>query len=153
MNIQIIRTKQGFESTLASLIVNKVHRGYVLEDEDKFLNSSDPVASIKSVKVHGRTAIPVGRYKVQMTFSHRFGRDMPQLMNVPGFDGIRLHKGNYVGDTEGCPLPGKTFDQDKAGYFRVWSSGLVFDPLLNEIVQAELRKEPVWCEVSRMYKI
>jgi hypothetical protein len=59
---------------------------------------------------------------------------MPQLMNVPSFEDIRLHKGNYVGDTEGCPLPGKAFDQDKAGYFRVWSSGLVFDLLMQEIV-------------------
>ncbi|MBC3785704.1 DUF5675 family protein [Spirosoma utsteinense] len=152
MIIQIIRTKQGTESTLSSLLVNNIHRGFVLEDEDRGLNSADPLASIKSVKVYGRTAIPVGRYKVQMTYSNRFKRVMPQLMNVPGFEGIRIHSGNYTGDTLGCLLPGVRPDQDRLGYWRVWDSNVTLKPLEQEIINAELRKELIWCEVSRQYR-
>ena len=44
---------------------------------------------------------------------------MLQLMYVPGFEGIRIHKRNYVGNTDSCPLPGKSLYTDKLGYYRV----------------------------------
>lgn len=57
-------------------------------------------------KVKGATAIPRGRYRIELTHSPRFGISMPQLMDVPGFEGIRIHRGNDADDTEGCLLPG-----------------------------------------------
>lgn len=61
---------------------------------------------VEKWKVKGQTAIPVGRYEVKKTKSARFGGDMLQLMDVPGFSGIRIHAGNSAVDTEGCVLTG-----------------------------------------------
>ena len=78
---------------------------------------------------------------------------MPQLLYVPGFEGIRIHAGNYVTNTEGCLLPGINPDQDKLGYWRVWESRKTVQLLEKLIQQAANRHETVWCEMSRLYKV
>ena len=60
----------------------------------------------KRLKVKGMTAIPEGRYLMRFTYSPKFGRRLFQLMDVPLFDGIRIHSGNSVKDTQGCILVG-----------------------------------------------
>lgn len=65
--------------------------------------------------------IPEGRYQIQMQWSPRFQREMPHLQNVPNFEGILIHWGNYVKDTEGCILIGlgetqTTITQSKAAF-------------------------------------
>ena len=60
----------------------------------------------KRLKVKGMTAIPEGRYQMRFTYSPKFGKRLFQLMDVPLFDGIRIHSGNSVKDTHGCILVG-----------------------------------------------
>ena len=60
----------------------------------------------KRLKVKGMTAIPEGRYLMRFTYSPKFGKRLFQLMDVPLFDGIRIHSGNLVKDTQGCILVG-----------------------------------------------
>ena len=60
----------------------------------------------KRLKVKGMTAIPEGRYLMRFTYSPKFGKRMFQLMDVPLCDGIRIHSGNSVKDTQGCILVG-----------------------------------------------
>lgn len=64
-------------------------------------------------KVHGKTAIPAGNYKIAVTRSNRFKRDLIEIQNVPYFEGIRIHSGNTAGDSEGCPIIGDTWSGDR----------------------------------------
>lgn len=79
----------------------------MIEDRDRGLTQSMSLAEIKSKKVYGETAIPSGRYEVKMTYSPKFKRVLPLICNVPGFDGIRIHRGNTAADSLGCLLPGE----------------------------------------------
>lgn len=58
-------------------------------------------------KIYGQTAIPYGKYEVKWTYSPKYKRYMPQLMDVPNFSGIRIHSGNTAKDTLGCILVGQ----------------------------------------------
>lgn len=56
---------------------------------------------------HPKGAIPLGRYRLTLTLSPRFGRILPLLNAVPGFEGIRIHAGNKRDHTSGCILVGQ----------------------------------------------
>jgi hypothetical protein len=49
--------------------------------------------------------------------SLKFGRKLPELLNVPDRTAIRIHRGNLVKDTEGCILILVGIN-DKAGWLR-----------------------------------
>ena len=85
--------------TKGVMYANGVKLGYTCEDQDRLLESG-------AEKVKGETAIPRGKYRVIISFSNRFQRMMPEVLDVPGFAGVRIHGGNTVKDTEGCPLLG-----------------------------------------------
>lgn len=80
--------------------------GYTVEDADRGLSKDMPLEQIQSIKVKGKTAIPVGSYRVMCELSGKYGPDTPTLTGVPGFQYIRIHAGNDADDTEGCILPG-----------------------------------------------
>ena len=84
-----------------------------MEDKDRGLAQYMSVGEITKKKVYGETAIPTGKYKVTMTYSSKYKRMMPQVMNVKGFAGIRIHSGNTAKDSLGCLLFGKN---DKPGW-------------------------------------
>ena len=56
---------------------------------------------------HPKGAIPLGWYKLTLTRSPKFGRVLPLLHYVPGFEGIRIHAGNNREHTAGCILVGQ----------------------------------------------
>lgn len=94
------------------------------------------------VKKYGETAIPEGRYRVIITMSPRFRVEMPVLVAVPGFEGVRIHPGNGPGDTEGCLLPGR-YETDTG----VAKSRDAYNELSGKIREA-LTQESVWITVS-----
>jgi hypothetical protein len=57
--------------------------------------------------VYGQTAIPSGRYRLILSRSNKFKRIMPEILNIPGFTGVRMHGGNTAKDTEGCIIVSK----------------------------------------------
>jgi len=103
MNLLLKRTWPGTGCTIGELLIDGAHECYVCEDTVREVDGM-PVGSWK---IPGQTAIPRGRYEVRLTPSARFKRIMPQVMDVPGFEGIRIHSGNTAEDTEGCLLVGK----------------------------------------------
>lgn len=131
MELDLYRTDRDGVSTMGELFVDSVFECFALE----------PV--IRDVKIKGVTAIPFGRYKVIITMSPHFGRPLPLLVDVPGFDGIRIHPGDTVDDTEGCLVVGQTWGQDA-----VWNSRAAFNLLFPKIEGALGRGEPVWITVQ-----
>lgn len=99
-------------------------------------------------KIFGKTAIPLGTYEVIINKSERFsklaGHDvfMPLLVGVPGFEGVRIHPGNTEVDTEGCLLPGMTYDEKG-----VYHSQDAYHRLLPKIQAAWDIKEKIYIEV------
>ena len=157
MEIETRRIKRGYESALSEFWVNGILRGYIPEDTDRLLSADMPLEIIQAEKIYGRTAIPYSikgkPYIVGLTVSKKFGNVLwPELLNVPGYGGIRPHKGNFVIQTDGCQMPGETFDQDKLGYFRVWNSAKVFDPFKVELVAALHAGEICTWAITNGYK-
>lgn len=90
----LLRTVYTPKSTGGVLLLNDKWFGYTLEDRVR------PAG----LKVPKRTAIPAGRYKVIVTKSPRFNREMPLVLSVPNYSGVRIHGGNQHTDTDGCIL-------------------------------------------------
>ena len=107
MEILIKRTAKLNEYTIGNLYIDDQYLCNTLEDTDRGLKDSQPLLYIKSKKIFSKTAIPTGTYKVELTYSFRFKRVLPLIVGVKGFDGIRIHQGNFPKDTEGCILVGK----------------------------------------------
>lgn len=61
---------------------------------------------VRPEKVARVTAIPAGTYKLRISRSMRFKRDLPEVQSVPNYTGVRIHGGNTHENTEGCPLVG-----------------------------------------------
>lgn len=93
-------------------------------------------------KVVHETAIPAGRFRVVIDFSQRFGRMMPHILDVPGFEGVRLHSGNVAADTSGCVLVG--LGRSEQGLTR---SREAMERLLAQLAPVLARGEQVWIEV------
>jgi hypothetical protein len=87
-------------------------------------------------------AIPCGHYKVEITYSPRFQRDLP-LIDVPGRTGIRIHPANWAHQLEGCIAPGQTIEGNA-----VDNSRAAFDPLFHKIEEALYHEESVYLEVK-----
>ena len=89
-------------------------------------------------KVYGKTCIPYGTYTVRLSYSNRFRRILPEVLNVPHFLGIRLHSGNSSKDTEGCILVGTKSKGDW-----VTASRVAFNKLYKLLQTAEKNKEEI----------
>lgn len=95
MKVTVKRTFKGAEYTIGKLYIDDNYFCDTLEDTVR-----------NGTKVYGKTAIPTGKYKVKKTYSPRFKKQLPEILNVPNFSGVRIHAGNTAKDTEGCLLLG-----------------------------------------------
>lgn len=92
--------------TIGKLYIDGKYFCDTLEDKVRDTNKSGKFDNGEE-KIKGKTAIPYGTYEIKWTYSPRFKKYTPQLMNVPSFEGIRIHSGNSNTDTEGCLLLGE----------------------------------------------
>jgi hypothetical protein len=77
------------------------------EDADRGLTRTMSPEEIRKIKVPHETAIPTGVYKVIVNLSPAKRRKLPRLLDVPGFSGILIHRGNTKNDSSGCILIGE----------------------------------------------
>jgi hypothetical protein len=119
MKLLIKRFEFAKTYTIGKLYVNGIYYCYTLEDTVRF----------KGEKINGQTAIPTGTYAVIVDHSNRFKRRLPHILNVPGFEGVRIHTGNTSANTEGCILVGTTW----AGKDFIGNSKIAFDPLFDKM--------------------
>lgn len=125
MKLEIKPLLKTSKVTISELYVDGMFQCHILEDVTR--KSTDK-------KVFGATSIPAGTYKVIINISNRFKRLLPLLLDVPGYEGVRIHPGNKDADTLGCLLPG-TCDPK----FKDWvsNSRIEFDKLFNKMKGAE----------------
>lgn len=134
MKIELVRDHFTEKSTTGRLYVDDVFQCYTLED----------IARPEGVKVKGQTAIPFGEYEIIIDMSRKYQRYMPLLLNVPMFEGIRIHSGNMAEDSEGCILVGRIRKQNWIG-----ESKLAYADLFQKLKTAYTAGEKITIEITR----
>ena len=142
MELELTRSVKTNKSTIGELTVNGVFECFILEDKDRGLRKDMPISELIVMKIKTRTAIPTGRYEIVVSFSDKFQKMLPLLLDVPAFAGIRIHPGNTDANTEGCLLPGKTKSPDMIG-----SSRVAFTVLFDKI-KAAMQREKIFITVK-----
>lgn len=94
LKLDLYRYEYLEDRTFGKLFINNEYFCHTLED----------AVMPQNIKIKNETAIPIGEYEVNITFSSRFKRLMPVLKNVPNYTGIRIHGGNTPDNTSGCVL-------------------------------------------------
>lgn len=126
MKLSLIRKSRSEDFTLGELFIDGQFFCYTVEDKVRPLGE----------KVFGKTAIPAGSYKVIINMSNHFKKEMPLLLSVPGFEGVRIHSGNTAEDSEGCIIIGMVKTENGVGMSRV-----AFTKLMDKIKGKELTIE------------
>ena len=141
MNLTLKRLNLTPNYTEGELYVNGVYFCKTLEDTNRDLNKNGQFDNNEK-KVYGETCIPYGKYKVILSYSPKFKRELPEILEVPNFQGIRIHRGNKISDTLGCILCG---EKVKNGYL---SNSTPYEIKLVELFkQAKSKNEESFIEI------
>jgi hypothetical protein len=124
------------KSTIGTLWINNAFVCYTLEDCDRKLEEGN-------AKIWGKTAIPRGTYEVTIDWSDKLGGLALHVLNVPGFSGVRIHRGNRPEQTDGCILPGLDWIDDE-----VIQSTAALKIITVQVFEAILRMEKVYLQVT-----
>lgn len=107
MKLKLKRLYPKSTYTIGKLYINDKYFCDTIEDKVRDLNKDGDLNDLGETKVYGKTAIPYGTYEVEVTYSPKFKRKLPLIKNVPHFEGIRIHRGNYATDSSGCIITGE----------------------------------------------
>lgn len=150
MQLTLKRTDFTDTSTIGELSIDGIFECYILEDTDRGLKETMSLADSIKIKKKGITAIPYGTYKIVVTKSERFSKMkgkavyLPILLNIPNYEGVRIHIGNKPEDTEGCLLPARK----KSKNF-VSESTLAFNQLNDKINNALKIGDNVFINITK----
>lgn len=146
MKLKLKRIFKGKDYTIGKLYINNIYECDTLEDVDRGLTSNMSLEDIKTRKVYGNTAIPIGTYKINMNtispkFKYRvwakpYNGKLPRLENVIGYEGVLIHVGNKPEDTLGCILVGRNLIKGS-----VVNSTECFHKLMNKLLEANKNEE------------
>lgn len=131
MNLELKRFHGTEGYTAGELYIDGELFCQTLEDEER------------EEKIYSQTAIPMGKYEVIINYSPRFMKDLPLLINVPNFIGVRIHSGNTAKDTEGCILLGSDSNNKDAWLGNSRKAMERFMPLLKDA----LKRGKVWITI------
>ena len=124
MELKIKRIARKEKYTIGRLMMHDKQNGEwvriadTIEDRDRGLDQSMSEANILALKVKHQTAIPTGRYEIDMTtVSGTFAKKplykdfcqgkVPRLKYVKGFSGILIHSGTDQDSSSGCIIVGQ----------------------------------------------
>lgn len=107
MEIVVKRINFADDYTEGQLFVNGKYICDTLEDKDRNLDNYMSEDEILKRKIYGVTAIPIGRYHITIDYSYKFKKNLIHILNVKGFDGIRIHSLNEASQSLGCIGVGK----------------------------------------------
>ena len=102
MEILVHRKWNQQEYCVGRIFIDGQLCGNTLEDTDRGLSDAMDERTVRNRKIYGKTAIPRGRYTIDMeTVSPKFSKKkfymdvcqgkLPRIKNVKGFEGILLH--------------------------------------------------------------
>ncbi|MDR2409697.1 MAG: DUF5675 family protein [Bacteroidales bacterium] len=107
MKLLLKRIAKKESYTIGKLYIAGEYFCDTIEDTDRGLTQDMPFSEIKRIKVKDKTAIPVGTYRMIVNVSPSKKRLLPRLLNIPGFEGILIHRGNTEDDSSGCIIVGE----------------------------------------------
>lgn len=136
MNLFVKRNRFTSKSTIGEMFVHGALLCYTLEDTVR--KAGEP-------KVDGATAIPEGYYQCAVDYSERLKSLMVRVLNVPGFQGILIHRGNTDAETNGCLLVGTT-----PGFDTILDSVLAYAKFCRKIAEAIANKEAITIEIRNV---
>ena len=160
MKVELVRIYNCPSYCIGKLYINGVYQNDTLEDTDRGLDDSMPVAEILKRKVKNMTAIPTGTYKITMEIqSPKFSQYpfykklckgyLPRVLEVKGFDGILFHCGVKASNSSGCILQGLNTIKGK-----LTNSQEVFTKLMKRhFIPAKMLDEEIVFKVTRKFKV
>lgn len=125
---------EGF--TLGRIYNGKIYIGHTLEDEDRRLEEG-------GIKVKGKTAMPLGRFRLELYHSPKHGL-VPLFKDVPQFSYTEIHKANKAEELLGCVAVGKV--RTETG---VANCAPILARIVDIMQHAEDEGRPVFCTISR----
>lgn len=157
MKIEVVRRYNNSRYCIGDLYVDAVWISNTIEDTDRGWNSGMSDAYIRNNKVYGKSAIPTGIYDLTVNVvSPKFskkeyykkfcGGRLPRILNVPGFDGILIHRGSTERDSYGCVIVG--YNTIKG---QLTDSQKAFEKLYHILEDANNNDERITIEITRTY--
>jgi len=132
MIITVARYNDNGRNTIGKLFLNSAFECYTLED------------TYRQQKVRGVTRIPSGIYRVTLRtaggmhsrYSQRFDyhRGMLWIRNIPDYEWVYFHIGNYAKDTQGCPLVGRDWIINQYGERMITYSRVTYEAFYKKVV-------------------
>lgn len=154
MNIRVDRIYKKKEYTIGKVYVNDVYFSDCVEDADRGLDSSMPSNKLSRMKIAGKTAIPKGRYKIDMNtvspkfryrpWGKKYNGIVPRLLGVPCFSGVLIHPLNNAEQSLGC----LGFGQNKVKGGVINAVETYYRLMDNYLIPARQRGEEIWIVIK-----